>query len=133
MSASKIHQNYTKKSLKLKQSVIEPGKYEVTANCGAKVLFSMKVECQNKNVAKNLAGLKYIELYCFPTFKQIYERIIGKECPEPPYIKDILKYDKCRREMRDEQLQKMMKFDGDLDSLTNSFVDQDNENDSSEE
>jgi tRNA/tmRNA/rRNA uracil-C5-methylase (TrmA/RlmC/RlmD family) len=45
MTASKIHQNYTKKSLKLKQAVLEPGKYKVEAYCGAKLLFSIEVTC----------------------------------------------------------------------------------------
>lgn len=60
----------------------------------------MNVECQNKNIAKNLAGLKYIELYCFPTFKKLYEKLLGKTCPEPDYIQKILKIDKCRKELQ---------------------------------
>lgn len=86
MAASKIHQNYTKKSLKLKQTVIEAGKYSIEANCGVKCLFKVEIGCQNKQIAKNLSGLKYLELYCFPTFKEYYEKLFGGECPVPDYI-----------------------------------------------
>jgi hypothetical protein len=99
MTASKIHQNYTKKSLKLRQKVLDPGKYEVIADCGAVTLFKIKVSCQNKNVAKNLAGLKYIELYAFPVFKDLYERVLNSgPCPVPDYIQNIQKSDKNRLE-----------------------------------
>ena len=72
MAASKIHQYYSKKSLKLKQSSLESGKYQVEAICGNKILFKIVVVCQNKTIAKNIAGLKYIEIYCHETFKVIF-------------------------------------------------------------
>ena len=120
MAASKIHQYFTKQSLKLKQTVVEAGKYKIEANFGNKLLFSVELQCKNKNIAKNLAGLKYIEIYCYPVFKILYEKIIGEDCPEPDYITRILKSEKSRKELRE---QKHTDLDEELDSLNGSMSD----------
>lgn len=123
MTASKIHQRETKQSLKLNQKHIEKGKYEVRANCGSDELFSLVVSCQNNTIAKNLAGLKFIELYCFPAFKNFYEEQLGKTCPEPSYIKDIQKYNLDRKKRIESQNSALS--ESDQDSLTNSQSNED--------
>ena len=67
-------------------------------------LVEITMICKNKTICKNMGGLKYIEIYCFETFKKLYKELLNKECPEPDYIKQIKLNNVERRRLRDIEL-----------------------------
>ena len=82
MITSKIHQKYNKKSLKFNCQNTETGIYLIDVCSGSDSLFKLECKAQNKTLSKNMAGLKYFELYDFETFKKLYKYYLKEECPE---------------------------------------------------
>ena len=95
--ACKIHQQYTKESLKINQMQISSKEYNVSVVYGNTILIQLRVACKKKTICKNIAALKYLEIYFFETFKDLYENLLGEVCPVPAYIKDILTASEDRR------------------------------------
>lgn len=51
-----------------------------------------------------MAGLKYIETYCFGLFKVFYQETMKEACPVPFYIQEFLKSEQSRKNQRSYEL-----------------------------
>lgn len=123
--ACKIHQHFTKDSLKINQIMLDLKKYEATVDFGGKTLIKITVNCKEKTICKKIAALKYIEIYCFETFKAFYEQVIGSVCPMPDYIKDIENQTQARKKKREKELG--MDSDNQEDDSLSEDLDDDSE------
>ena len=65
--ACKIHQHFAKESLKMEQIQKDKKVYNIKIRSSV-TLIEMEMQCANKTICKNMAGLKYIEIYCFEVF-----------------------------------------------------------------
>jgi hypothetical protein len=95
--ACKIHQHFTKDSLKINQVQKNLKEYLATVDYGSTTLIRMTVACKKKTICKSIAGLKYIEAYCFGLFKVFYQETMKEVCPVPFYIQEILENEKLRK------------------------------------
>lgn len=77
-AVSNYHHYTLKNGLKFNVSNLG-NEYKIQVLNGSETLFKLEVYAKNKQIAKNMASLKYMELYLFGSFKELYLDFTGEE------------------------------------------------------
>lgn len=104
------------------------GMYNVLVVGGKTPLFEIQVKCQNKSIAKNVAALKYFQIYDFATFRKVFENKVNKTCEINQEMEEILTK---QRELEGDPNNDT--FIGDSEQENDVFSDAESVNESSEE